>query len=443
VAKHRFTIEGITCAACARKAESALNAVPTVDARVSYAEGVAIVTAGESISVERLDGAVREHGYRLIARAEQVDAVDRASAGGGSRPHIAIIGSGSGAFAAAIRAMEEGARVTLVERASLGGTCVNVGCVPSKIMLRAGEIAHYQSNHPFAGLPSAGGRVDRAVLTEQVRARVDEMRHDKYERILADHEAIERISGHARLSGPETIEVERSDGDPSTVAADRILIATGSSPAAPPIPGLEATPWWSSNEALFTEETPAHLVVLGASFVACELAQAFRRLGSEVTVVARSRLLGYEAPEIGDALASAFEAEGIRIVRETEAQRVAHDGTRFRVELPHEHLSPDRLLVATGRRANTGDLGLEHAGVVTKGDGAITVDEALRTSADGIYAVGDCTTLPRLVYVAAAAGTRAAINMTGGAASLDLSLVPSVVFTDPQVAAVGYDEEKA
>ncbi|MEX0627165.1 MAG: FAD-dependent oxidoreductase, partial [Cucumibacter sp.] len=243
--------------------------------------------------------------------------------GDGDRLHIAIVGSGGGAFAAAIRAVEAGARVTMIERGTLGGTCVNVGCVPSKILLRAAEMNHRQMHHPFAGVPTGAGAVDRPALLGQLQTRVEALRRDKYERILADHDGIELTRGHARFTGTGSVVVEQADSGTARLSPDRILIATGASPAVPPIPGLTDTPWWTSTDALFTDEAPQHLAVIGGSFVACEIAQAFRRLGSRVTILARSRLLSYEAPEIGDALESAFESEGIRVLRDTQAGRVS------------------------------------------------------------------------------------------------------------------------
>lgn len=358
-------------------------------------------------------------------------------------PHIAIVGSGGGAFAAAIRATEAGARVTMIERTTLGGTCVNTGCVPSKITLRAAEIAQRQHQHPFAGVPTANGAVDRRALLAQLRCRVDGLRHDKYETILAGNPGIELLRGHARFADAGTLVVEGAGGETVRLSPDRTLIATGASPAVPPIPGLAKTPWWTSADALFSDEIPRHLAVIGGSFVACELAQAFRRLGSEVTMLVRRRLLGHEAHEVGEALESAFASEGIRVLRDTRARHVSHDGGRFALAIEGERIDADRLLVAAGRSPNTADLGLDRAGVETDGRGAVRVDERLRTSVDGIHAVGDCTTMPQLVYVAAAAGTRAAVNMTGGDATLDMSVVPTVVFTDPQVAAVGPDEDQA
>ncbi len=363
--------------------------------------------------------------------------------------HIVIIGSGSAAFAAALQAVERGARVTLIEGDErIGGTCVNAGCVPSKIMIRAAEIAHLQAHHPFAGISRHVPRVERAPLLAQQQARVDALRKAKYEDILAGHPEITLLRGWARFHDAGTIEVTgevtAADGTPTRrLDADRILIATGASPAIPDIPGLARTPYWTSTQALTAAELPRHLLVLGGSVVAVELAQAFRRLGSEVTLLARSTLLSREDPLIGKTLQPLFEAEGIRVLTHTVPEAIAREHGRFALHVPGETLYGDRLLVATGRRPNTPSLALEAAGIAVDGRGAIVVDEHLRTSAPHVYAAGDCARLPQYVYVAAAAGTRAAINMTGGEAKLDLSIVPAVVFTDPQVATVGLSEAQA
>ncbi len=175
--------------------------------------------------------------------------------------------------------------------------------------------------------------------------------------------------------------------------------------------------------------------------VALELGQAFLRLGSKVTLIARSTLLSKTDPAIGEGLRAALAGEGMRILTHTAVKQVRYGRKwfrkRFSVDIGSETLIGDRLLVATGRSPNTGGLGLEHVGVRTDQRGAIVVDDHMRTSAEHIYAAGDCTTQPQFVYVAAAAGTRAAINMMGGEEAVDLSAVPEVVFTDPQVATVG------
>lgn len=361
----------------------------------------------------------------------------------GTGQHIVIIGSGSGAFATAIRAAEAGARVTMVEAGTIGGTCVNVGCVPSKITLRAAEIQHRRGHHPFNGIARDTDPVDGHALLDQIRDRVTDLRASKYEAMLDTYDGIEYVTGVARFEDASTLAVASVDGRVRRLRGDRILIATGASPAIPPVEGLADTPYWTSDEALFTAEHPAHLIVLGSSFVALELAQAYRRLGSTVTLIARSTLLSREDPDVGEALRTALEAEGIRVIPHSPPNRVEHSGEAFRVALPGETVSGGQLLVATGRRPKTETLNLTAAGIETDAAGAIPVGADLRTATDSIYAVGDCTTLPKLVYVAAAAGTRAAINMTGGNTTLDLSLVPAVVFTDPQVATVGLDEDQA
>lgn len=436
-----LTIEGMTCPACTRHIEAALNGLAGVHASVSYETATATIDTDAAGDRSALARAVQQAGYGV---AGDTDRASRRPSARETNRHIAIIGSGSGAFAAAIRAAEAGARVTLIEHGALGGTCVNVGCVPSKIALRAAEIAHRRTQHPFAGIPdTAGGPVARHQLVDQIRGRVSELSRDKYEGILEHYDAIEVVRGHAHFADPDILTIETPDGATKRLTADRFLVATGASPSIPPIPGLADTPWWDSTDALFSEAVPQHLAIIGGSFVACELAQAFRRLGSEVTVLARSRLVSDEAPEVGDALESAFAAEGIRVLRATPAHHVAHDGQRFQLALADEHLVADRLLIATGRTPNTGAIGLDRAGVATTEHGAIRVDDHLRTANEQIYAVGDCADLPQLVYVAAAAGTRAAINMTGGDARLDLSVLARVIFTDPQAAAVGLDEAQA
>ncbi len=356
---------------------------------------------------------------------------------------VAIIGAGSGAFAGAIRASEAGARVTLIESGTLGGTCVNVGCVPSKITLRAAEVAHRRAHHPFDGVPRGDGEIHRDALLAQLHARVETLRGSKYQAILDANPRIELIRGRARFADARSLLVERKGGGSETLAADRMLIATGAAPAVPPVPGLARTPYWTSTEALLTDELPGHLAIIGSSYVALELAQAYRRLGNDVTIVARGRLLSRMDAAVGDSLQAVLEAEGIRVLTRAPVERVDHANGHFTLTVGAGAVTADRLLVATGRAPNTADLDLDSAGVETDARGAVRVNEWLETSQPGIYAVGDCAAMPQLVYVAAAAGTRAAVNMTGGDARLDLSIVPAVIFTDPQVATVGYDERAA
>jgi len=359
-------------------------------------------------------------------------------------PQIAVIGSGGAAMAAALKAAERGAAVTLVERGTLGGTCVNVGCVPSKIMIRAAYIAHLRRQSPFDdGIQASTPAIRGERLFVQQQARVDALRRAKYEDILARNPAITVLRGEAAFNGQHSLGVRLAHGGERVVAFDRCLVATGASPDMPPIPGLKDTPFWTSTEALASGELPERLAVIGSSAVALELAQAFARLGSKVTVLARHTLFYREDPAIGEAVTAAFRAEGIAVLEHTQASRVAHVGGEFVLTTGQGQLRADKLLVATGRVPNTAALNLHAAGVATDARGAIVVDRSLRTTAPHIFAAGDCTGQPQFVYVAAAAGTRAAINMTGGKAVLDLGAMPAVVFTDPQVATVGLSEAAA
>lgn len=357
--------------------------------------------------------------------------------------HIAVIGSGGAAMAAALKSTERGARVTLIERGTIGGTCVNIGCVPSKIMIRAAHVAHMRRASPFdEGIAAVEPSIHRPRLLAQQQARVDELRHAKYEGILEDNPAITVLQGEARFIDANTLQVTGADGTESEVCFDRAFIGTGARPTIPPVPGLSDTPYWTSTTALASDTIPDRLVVIGASVVAVELAQAFARLGSEVTILARSRLFSREDPAVGEAIETAFKAEGIRVLNDTQASQIRYTSEEFVLDTNAGELRADRLLVAVGRTPNTDRLNLEAIGVETA-RGAILVDDGLRTTVPDIYAAGDCTDQPQFVYVAAAGGSRAAVNMTGGDARLDLSAMPEVIFTEPQIATVGLSEADA
>lgn len=363
---------------------------------------------------------------------------------------VVVVGAGSAAVAGALEAARLGARVTVVESGTLGGTCVNVGCVPSKALLRAAHAVHSATHPPYPGVTGHTPRVDRSALADQQQGLVRELRREKYETLLRETPEIEVVTGRGRFLGPGRLEVAEAAGSVREVAFDRALIASGAAPAVPSVPGLapEADgprpPFWTSTEALAARETPRHLLVLGGGYVGVELAQAFLRLGSRVTVLTRGRLLSGMDRSLGEGLQAALEAEGATVRTGAVPERVRFAGGGFEVELGEATAAGDRLLVAAGRRPRTAGLGLEAIGVETDAEGAIRVDRHLRTTAPGVYAAGDCTDLPRFVYVAAAAGTRAARNLAAGAEdALDLAALPAVVFTDPQVATVGLSEDGA
>ena len=451
-----LSVTGMTCAGCARHVEQALRKVPGVRAvRVRYPEALVEIAADPSAPPLEVLNAALPGNYRVRARGgndsehgetrpPQSEQSGPRRGGSGAAMHVAVIGSGGAAMAGALRAVERGARVTLIECGTIGGTCVNVGCVPSKIMIRAAHIAQLRRKSPFdGGITAEAPVILREPLLAQQQRRVEELRRIKYENILDSTAAITVLHGHARFRDGHTLSVRLNAGGEQAVTFDRCLIATGASPAVPLITGLRDRPYWTSTEALKSNTIPPRLAIIGASVVAVELAQAFARLGSRVTILARHTLLFHEDPVIGEALTAAFRSEGIEVLEHTQASRVRHANGEFVLSTSRGELSAEQLLVATGRLPNTQALGLENAGVQVNGCGAILIDSAMRTRAPDIYAAGDCTDQPQFVYVAAAAGTRAAINMTGGEATLDLSAMPAVIFTDPQVATVGYSDAQA
>jgi mercuric reductase len=445
-----LAVTGMTCADCARQVEQALRSVSGVrKVRVDYPKAVASIDTEFPLAIDALNAALPQS-YRVASLAAEdaqgkairaLGTSHRKRASSEAPLNSAIIGTGGAAMAAAITATERGARVTLIERGTIGGTCVNIGCVPSKIMIRAAHFAHARKESPFdAGISASLPQINRKLLLVQQQARVEELRATKYEALIESNPNITLLHGEARFKDTKTLTVKLKDGGERTVAFDRALIASGARPAIPPIPGLKDTPYWSSTEALISESIPRRLLVIGSSIVAVELAQAYSRLGSQVTLIARSALLTREDPAIGATLGEVFADEGIQVLRHTQTHSVSYINREFVVETSAGALRSDALLMATGRAPNIEALNLEGIGVKTGNGGVIEVNEQLQTSVPHIYAAGDCTDQPQFVYVAAAAGSRAAQNMTDGEATLDLRSMPMVVFTDPQIATVGLSE---
>ncbi len=458
-----LAVTGMTCTDCAQHVEQALKGVAGVHSvRVDYPKSVARIESNSPLAIDTLNAALPKS-YRvrsLPAKGARGEArppnslpgkVPGASSGSRQARHgsqtplkIVVIGTGGGAMAATITAAERGAQVTLIERGTIGGTCVNIGCVPSKIMIRAAHFAHARKESPFdAGISANAPLINRKQLLAQQQTRVEELRAAKYEAIIEGNPNITLLRGEARFKDSKTLSVKLTDGGERAVAFDRALIATGARPAIPPIPGLRDTPYWTSTEALVSETVPPRLLVIGSSVVAAELAQAYSRLGSQVTVIARSTLFFREDAAIGETLGQVFADEGIQVLRQTLTHSVAHLNDEFVLETTAGTLRGDALLIATGRAPSIEALNLDGIGLATCKGGAIAINEHLQTSVPHIYAAGDCTDQPQFVYVAAAAGSRAAINMSGGDATLDLRTMPTVVFTDPQIATVGLSEAEA
>jgi len=363
----------------------------------------------------------------------------------GSEFDLVIVGGGSAGFAAAIKGAERGARLALVEGGTLGGTCVNVGCVPSKTLIRAAEALHRRVHHGFRGIPSTDGRPDWPTVRAGKDALVTELRQGKYWNVLYAYPSITLFQERAVLAARNQVRLASG----RTLVAPRIVVTTGASPWAPPIPGLAESGFLDSASAMTLERLPESLIVVGASAVGLELAQMFARLGVRVTVLeALSRVVPAEDPDIGDALGDCLREEGLAVYTGVQIDRVSKSDhgydISFRVGGASRNARAEQLLVATGRRANTAGLGLEGLGVTFGKKGEIVVNEFLETTTPGIYAAGDVLGDPMFVYVAAYGGALAAENaLAGNAHRYDLTALPKVTFTDPAVASVGVTEEQA
>ncbi|WP_341212874.1 mercury(II) reductase [uncultured Limimaricola sp.] len=354
---------------------------------------------------------------------------------------LAVIGAGSAGFSAAITAAEAGARVALIGAGTIGGTCVNVGCVPSKALIRAVESLHHaRATSRFDGLEAESRITDWAATVAQKQALVEELRGAKYADVLSRHETIDYIEGRARFDADGQLTV---DGD--LFPAAKAIIATGARPHVPRIPGIEAVDALDSTEALEMTALPASMLVLGAGYIGVELAQIFARAGVAVTLLSRRGVLPEAEPEVSKALEGYLADEGVRLVRVESYESVSQDadGVQLRVT-GADTLRAERLLVATGRVPNSDGLNLAAAGIATDARGGITVDAQMRTSNPQVWAAGDVTGRDQFVYMAAYGAKLAARNALAGEARLyDNSLMPWVVFSDPQVAGVGLSEAQA
>jgi mercuric reductase len=362
-----------------------------------------------------------------------------------TKPDILIIGAGSGAFSAAITAAESGARVVMVGEGTIGGTCVNVGCVPSKTLIRAMEAVHDgKTAGRFDGVKGVTSVFNWKALVEQKQALVDGLRKAKYEDLLAEYPNISYVKGRAQFNGNGTeVEVDGTLYHPK-----KIILATGSSPALPPINGIQSVPVLDSTKALALEKLPESLLVIGGGIIGVELGQMFARAGVKVTICCRSRLLPDAEPEVSKALADYLHEEGITVCQGVGYQKIESSakGVALTCQTPDGErvIEAEQVLAATGRKPNTKSLHLEKAGIALNGKGGIAVNDYMQTGHADVYAVGDVTGQDMFVYMAAYGGKLAARNaLEGNTGKYDNAAMPAVVFTDPQVAAVGLTEAEA
>ena len=436
-------IDGMTCTHCALVIERAFRQVSGVlRAEASFEARQAWVLAGADVQEADLRQAVEGAGYKLVRTVRRVPKWE-----GQARPSqfdLVVLGGGSAAFAAAIRAAELGARVLLVERGTIGGTCVNVGCIPSKALLRAAEAVHRCKHLPFAGVQARLEGLAYDKLVQQKNELVASLRKAKYLEVLAAYPTVELRQGEAKFANGDALYI---DGE--RISFERMVIATGAQPWVPPIPGLGGVSYLTSTEALALTELPRRMVVLGGSAVGLELGQMFSRFGVNVTVLeVLPRILPQEDDAASAALTKYLEAEGLTVHTNARVQRIERVGNGVGLSVLRDgvawQIEADHLLVATGRRPNTAGLGLDLAGITTGARGEVQVNAFLETSRAGIYAAGDVLGDPMFVYVAAYTGSVAAENaLLGNLHPVVLTAVPRVTFTDPAVASVGITESRA
>ena len=357
---------------------------------------------------------------------------------------LVILGSGSAAFGAALKAADYDARVAMVERGTIGGTCVNVGCVPSKNLLRAGEIRYYDTNRVFPGIRPGRTSLEFRDVIEQKDQIVRRLRKEKYSDVLKSLPSTKLFRGKARFVSRTRVKVDGINLD-----GKKFVIATGSSPQIPSIPGIEKVDYITNVEALSLREKPSSMIIIGGRALGLEFAQMYAHMGTQVTVLQRSeRIVPEEEPEISEALRHYLEEEGVRIrtgvqvkkVYENNGEKIvvaSADGREFEAK-------GEQLLMATGRAPNTEGLGLANAGVKLGPDGAVKVNSEMHTAAPHIWAAGDVIGEPMLETIAAKEGATAAQNaLNGSHKKIDFLTVPKAVFTSPQVATVGLTDREA
>lgn len=358
---------------------------------------------------------------------------------------IVILGSGSTAFAAALRAESRGARVLMIEKSVLGGTCVNWGCIPSKTLIHAARFRREAGLGALVGLGVSEGEIDFDTLSEYKERVVQHLRQSKYLDILQNVPGLNLIKGAGRFLDSHTIEV-----DDRRIGGERFLIATGGFPRLVNIPGLSGVDYLTSRSALLLKTLPSSLIVIGGGVIALELGQMYQRLGCRVTVLEHGpRILPVIEAEPALALKQALAYEGMRIEVGVAVCSVRDNGdvTVVTAEIGgvREEIAAEKLLLAVGTSPASADIGLEKAGVEVDQKGFVRVDEMMRTTAPGIWAAGDVIGGMMIATVGAREGIVAVDNMfdPGCGCRMDYYTAPMAIFTDPEVGMVGHTEASA
>jgi len=351
---------------------------------------------------------------------------------------LIILGGGAAAFSCALKASEMDVKIAMIEKGTIGGTCVNVGCVPTKYFLDVGE-----KIHECASICDSGNTDFKKIIENKDKI-VSYQREQKYTNVLESVPNVDYIAGHAKFKSNNEIEINGV-----VISAKNILIATGSSSIVLPIQGTNDVDYLTNIEALDLDTKPESMIVIGGRALGLEFAQMFSRFGTKVTILQRNkRLIPNEEPEISDSLRQYLEEEGITIHTGVEIKSVRKQDNEtivsFSVDGNEQESSAEKLLLATGRTPNTKDLGLENTDVNLSSKGEVIVNEEMRTSVSHIYAAGDVIGEPMLETVAAKEGNIVASNAFFDAhKKMNFGAVPHAIFTSPQVASVGISEQES
>ncbi|MGE3954111.1 MAG: dihydrolipoyl dehydrogenase [Parachlamydiales bacterium] len=359
-----------------------------------------------------------------------------------SKFDLVVLGAGPGGYVAAIRAAQRGAKVALVEKGYMGGTCLNVGCIPSKALIAGAEVLRKVERADQYGIKTGKVEFDYHHMRVRKDQVVEEIR-GSLEGLLAANK-ITILRGHGKFVSPNEIKVLGEDN--TVVTFDKAIIATGSEPrdmAAFPFDGERVH---SSSTLWDAEPLPKRLAVIGGGIIGCEMASLYEALGAQVTILELlPDLISTEGKELGATLRAAYEKQGIKVLTEVMVEGIDRPkGKPLKIKLKgKDPIEADMALVAVGRKLNTDGIGLEAAGVVVEKGGSIPVNDRMETNIPHIYAIGDITAKIMLAHVASHQGLVAAANATGGDAVMHYNAVPSIIFTHPEIASVGLTLEKA
>jgi pyruvate/2-oxoglutarate dehydrogenase complex dihydrolipoamide dehydrogenase (E3) component len=360
-----------------------------------------------------------------------------------------IIGSGQAGKPLAIELARAGWKTALIEREYVGGTCINVGCTPTKTMVASARVAYLARRAGDYGVRIPSVSVELAAVRARKRAIVERFRNYSTDK-LRQTKNLSLLFGAASFVDSTTVDVKLNAGGTRRLSARRIVINTGGRPLVPLIPGLALVPYLNSTSVMELAEVPRHLIVIGGGYIGLEFGQMYRRFGSEVTIVQRDpRLVEREDPDISDAVRKILEEDGIRIDTDSAVERIERDGAgnitvHYQCEGCARSVTGSHILIAIGRRPNTEDLDLPSAGVAVDKSGFVVVDSTLQTTAPGIFAVGDVKGGPAFTHISyddyRIVRDRWLRKLD---ARLDGRLVPNTTFIDPQLAQVGLNETEA